>query len=177
MRPTAASPEADRSLEELLDHIYPQAERILTRHGIPREDAEDLLQETLFALIFNWNRLSSPEAWLVSTLRKRCLHYWRKRRESRFEAVDGRVLEALAGAGAPPQEQAELRHDLNAAFARLPGQYRDVLRLRYGLGWRSSEIAEKLGYESDGMRRLTSEGLVSLSRELEKAGLSRKGSR
>jgi DNA-directed RNA polymerase specialized sigma24 family protein len=46
--------------------------------------------------------------------------------------------------------------------------------LRYGLGWPSAEVAEKLGYESEGLRRLTTECLVSLSHELEKAGLRQK---
>jgi RNA polymerase sigma factor (sigma-70 family) len=173
----AARPEADRPFEALLEQLHPKATRVLALHRIPREDAEDLLQETFFALIFKWGSLRNPEAWLISTLRNRCLLYWRRQRESRLEAVDAPRLEELAGSEAPPQERADLRHDLNVAFARLPGPYRDVLRLRYGLGWRSAEVAEKLGYESDGMRRLTTECLVSLSQELEKVGLSRKGSR
>lgn len=177
MKATAARPEVERPFEALLDQLRPQATRILARHRIPHEDAEDLLQETFFALAFKWDGLRNPAAWLLSTLRNRCLIYWRHQRESRLEAVDAPRLEALAGSQAPPQERTDLRHDLNVAFARLPEPYRDVLRLRYGLGWQSAEVAEKLGYESDGMRRLTSECLVSLSQELEKAGLARKGSR
>jgi DNA-directed RNA polymerase specialized sigma24 family protein len=60
------------------------------------------------------------------------------------------------------------------AFSRLPERYRDVLRLRYGLGWKSSEVAARLGYEPLGMRRVTSQSLVSLGRELESVGLSRR---
>lgn len=175
MKATAARPDAERPFEALLERLRPQATRVLTRNRIPREDAEDILQETLFALVFKWDSLRNPEAWLLSTLRNRCLIYWRAQRESRLEAVDAPRLEALAGSQAPPQERADLRHDLNAAFARLPEPYRDVLRLRYGLGWPSAEVAEKLGYESDGLRRLTTECLVSLSHELAKAGPSRRG--
>lgn len=174
MNAAAPSERPDRPIEELLDRLRPQATRLLARHRIPHEDAEDLLQETLFALVFKWDAVRNPEAWFLSTLRSRCESFWRKQRASRLEAVDALALVALAGSEAPPQERSELRHDLNTAIARLPGHYRDVLRLRYGLGWPSAEVAEKLGYESEGLRRLTTECLVSLSHELEKAGLRQK---
>ena len=116
--------------------------RILKDEAIPHEDAEDLLQETFFTLVFKWDNIRNPEAWLLSTLRNRCVSYWRRRGESRFEAVDAKILDILAGPQAPPQERSELRHDLNAALARLPEQERRVLRLRYGLGCESAEIAQ-----------------------------------
>ena len=174
MKAIAPRERPDQALEVLLERLHPQATRLLARHRIPHEDAEDLLQETLFALVFKWEAIRNPEAWFLSTLRSRCESFWRKQRASRLEAVDAPALVALAGSEAPAQERAELRHDLNAAIARLPGRYRTLLRLRYGLGWRSAEVAEKLGYESEGLRRLTTECLVSLSHELERSGLRQK---
>lgn len=177
MKATQTRTEPDRRFEVLLRRLHPRLRRILARHVIPAEDAEDLLQDTLFALVFKWEQIRNHEAWLLSTLRNRCLIYWRSRREDLFEAVDAKILDALAGPQAPPQERAELRHDLNVALARLPPRNRDVLRLRYGLGCKSAEIAEQLGYESEGMRRLTTESLVSLTRELRRIGLTRDNSR
>lgn len=177
MRPSPHPPEpaaqADRPLEALLARLRPEIARVLSEHSIPDADAEDLLQETLFALVFKWETIRKPEAWLLATLRNRCVIYRRMERESLLEAMDSKSLEALAGPQAPPQERADLRHDLTVAFSRLPESYRDVLRLRYGLGCKSSEVAERLGYEAEGMRRLTSQCLVSLGRELESAGLTR----
>lgn len=173
-QPLAVPAEVDRPLGALLARMRPALERILSEHEIPDADSEDLLQETLFALVFKWDTIRKPEAWLLATLRNRCVIYRRMAEESLLEAVDAKSLEALAGPQAPPQERAELRHDLTVAFSRLPERYRDVLRLRYGLGWKSSEVAARLGYEPLGMRRVTSQSLVSLGRELESVGLSRR---
>ncbi|HSL85079.1 MAG TPA: sigma-70 family RNA polymerase sigma factor, partial [Thermoanaerobaculia bacterium] len=154
-QPAAPTPEVDRPLEALLTRLRPHITRILSENEIPDADAEDLLQETLYALVFKWGTVRKPEAWLLATLRNRCQIYRRAAAESLLEAVDTRSLEALAGPQAPPQETADLRHDLTVAFSRLPERYRDVLRLRYGLGCESAEVAARLGYESEGIRRLT----------------------
>ena len=163
----------DRPLEPLLRRLHPRLRRELVRYGIPLEDAEDLLQETLMALVFKWDSIRNPEAWLFSTLRNRCVIYWRQKDEAVYDAVDTAILDVLAGPQSPPQEQADLRHDLNAALSKLPRRCRDVLRLRYGLGHKSSEIAEELGYETMGMRKLTTRSLALLTRELRAAGLGR----
>lgn len=169
--------QAEPRLEALLRRLEPQVSRIFARHAIPVTDAEDLLQETLFALVFKWDTVHNPEAWMLSTLRNRCSIYWRKRNEELFEAVDAAILDTLAGPQDPGQRQAELRHDLNAALCRLPERHRNVLQLRFGLGCKSSEIAERLGYESEGMRKLTSESLAFLTRELKSLGLTRENAR
>lgn len=165
--------EGPASVEAILTRLRSRIEEVFARERVPPEDAEDLLQETLFVLIFKWESIRKPEAWLLATLRNRCLIYRRKLEESPLDTVEPKALERLAGSQAPPQERAELRHDLSVAFGRLPERYRDVLRLRYGLGCESSEIAERLGYGSESMRRLTSRCLVSLGRELQNVGITR----
>lgn len=164
---------ADRPFEALLLRLRPEMTRILERRAIPREDAEDLLQETFFALVFKWESIRNPQAWLLSTLRNRCDSYWRRRHADLFESVDAKILDILAGPQAPPQERAELRHDLEVALAQLPASERRVLHLRYGLGCESAEIAERLGFESEGMRKLTTRSIVHLGRELHRVGLNR----
>lgn len=168
---------ADPPVDALLRRLEPQIAKILGRNDIPGSDAEDLLQETLYALIFKWDSVRKPDAWFLSTLERRCSIYWQKREESLFEAVDATILDALAAPEAPAQQQAELRHDLNVALHRLSERHRNVLQLRFGLGCKSSEIAEKLGYESEGMRRLTNESLACLTRELKNLGITRENSR
>ncbi|MGD2116492.1 MAG: sigma-70 family RNA polymerase sigma factor [Acidobacteriota bacterium] len=165
--------QADRPFEVLLRSCREEMVRILGRYRIPQEDAEDLLQETFVALVFKWQSIRNPKAWLLSTLRNRCTLYWRKRRQDLFEAVDSALLDALASPQAPPQSRAELRHDLNIAISRLPERYQDLLRLRYGLGCKSSEVAEQMGEGSQEIRKLTTACLVALTRELRRMGLTR----
>jgi len=147
--------------------------RLLARYRIPQEDAEDLLQETFVALVFKWNNIRNPEAWLLSTLRNRCTLYWRQKRQDLYEAVDAALLEAVAEPVDPPQARSDLRHDLNQAISHLPVRCQDLLRLRYGLGCKSSEVAEQMGEGSEEIRKLTTSCLVALTRELRRMGLSR----
>lgn len=163
----------DSQVEGLLRRLRPLMAEILARHAVPREDAEDLVQETLFALVFKWAGIRNPDAWLLATLENRCKIYRSRRDDEQVEAVDLARLDDLVGPQEPPQQRTELRHDLNSAASRLPEPYRHVLHLRYGLGWKSSEVAAELGQAPEGMRRLTSRSLVALSRELERAGLNR----
>lgn len=163
----------DGPFEAILRACREEMGEMLAEYQIPQEDAEDLLQETFVALVFKWESIRNPRAWLLATLRNRCIRYCRRQRRNAFEMVDQRFLELLAGSEDPPQERDELRHDLNVAISRLPPRYQDVLHLRYGLGWESSEVAEKMGEGSEEIRRLTTACLVALTRELRSMGLSR----
>lgn len=174
MKISNTSTEVDRSVEQLLTAVRPHTRRVLSRYQIPTEDADDLLQETFVALVFKWRTIRNPEAWLLATLRNRCLIYWRQRQEEECEAVDTALLDLLAGPQSPPQKVAELRHDLNAVIARLPSACQAVLRIRYGLGCEGAEAAERLGYDLADYRRVTSQCLANLTRELEQAGFDRK---
>lgn len=176
----ARTTEEDRSLgpteapvDSLLRRLRPEITKILTRQAIPGSDAEDLLQEALVALVYKWDAVRNPEAWLLATLQSRCAIYWRRRREDPLDAVDVASLDALAGPQAPAQRAAELRHDLNAAFCRLSEPHRSLLQLRFGLGCESAEIAAALGFGSESVRTLTNESLSSLTRELKILGLTR----
>lgn len=169
----AQASEPDRPFELLLRECRADMIRLLAHFRIPQEDAEDLLQETFVALVFKWKSIRNPHAWLLSTLRNRCSIYWRKRRQDLFEVVDAAILEALAEPQAPPQDRADLRHDLNLAISRLPERFQDLLRLRYGLGCESSEVAQRMGEGSDEIRKLTTSSLVALTRELRSMGLTR----
>lgn len=164
--------DTSRPFEGLLQSCREDMVRLLARYHIPQEDAEDLLQETFVALVFKWNNIRNPKAWLLSTLRNRCSLYWRKKSDDLYEAVDAAMLDAFATPLDPPQAKTELRHDLNLAISRLPTRYQNLLRLRYGLGCVSSEVAEQMGEGADEIRKLTTSSLVALTRELRRMGLS-----
>jgi RNA polymerase sigma factor (sigma-70 family) len=84
--------------------------------------------------------------------------------------MDAAILELIAAPQAPAQRQVALRHDLERVMARLPERCRTVLRLRYGLGYRSLEVAEQLGYQPTSIRKVTSRCVAALCRELVDSG-------
>jgi len=146
----------------------------LVRYRIPPEDAEDVLQQAMVALVYSWEEIENPEAWLSGTIRNKCLLYWRERRRRLYQAVDTVFLEWVAGESSSGTERVELTHDLNSLIARLPKRCRRVLQLRYGLGLEPAEVAEKLGYKSSSISKVTTRCLAALNREMILAGFSRR---
>ncbi|MEM9292419.1 MAG: sigma-70 family RNA polymerase sigma factor [Acidobacteriota bacterium] len=155
-----------------LDDMQPQLRAVLAKYRIPFEDGEDVLQQALLALVYQWDEIRDPAAWLVGTLRNKCLVYWRERRRRLHEAVDTPVLEWLAGGNAGHQHRVETIHDLNNLISRLPERYRELIRLRYQKGFEPSEVATKMGYRASSVSKITSRSLKALERQMQLSGFS-----
>jgi len=164
-------------VELFLHQIRPRLKSLFARYRIPPQDTEDILQAALLALVYQWPGIRDPEAWLMGTLKNRCLLYWRERRRKLYEGVDSTVLDLLAQPCAPEQEHADLVRDLSAVIGRLPERCQSLLRLRYQLGYEASEVAERLGYSPTSMSKVTTRCLAALLRQLTAAGLSQKNTR
>src|SRR4029077_10277547 len=116
---TLDHPELRESLNILLKSSRPRLERVLRNFEIPPEDAEDILQDAQLTLLYKWDKIRSPESWLIGTVKKKCIMYWRKRRGTVDEAVDPAIRALLAVPQAPDQEKAELPWALNRGMARV----------------------------------------------------------
>lgn len=163
-------PHEPNALDDFARRMLPRMRRTLRGLGVPDEDGEDLIQQTLLALVAAWDGVREPEAWVSGALRKKCLMYWRGRRRRLYDAVDGAVLEWLAGPQGPAQERRALESDLASVMVRLPPRYRRLLRLRYGLGYDPPEVARRLGYRTSSIGKVTTRSLAALGRELAHAG-------
>lgn len=166
---------ADRTSEsetisQVLVKVRPALERVLGSYDIPPEDAEDVLQDTYLTLLYKWEKVQCPEAWLIGTLRKKCIMFWRKRRKRIVDAMDAAILELLSEPERPFQDRQDLSRDFDRVLGRLPERCQTLLRLRYGLGLGPSEIAARMGYQPSSIRKITSRCLTVLSRELAAVG-------
>ena len=157
-----------------MQEIRPRLKLLFGRYRIPPQDTEDILQQALVALIYRWHGIRDPEAWLLGTVKNRCLLYWRDRRRQLYEVVDSTVLDWLAEPLAPAQEHADLARDLSRVIERLPERCQSLLLLRYRLGYESAEVAERLGYSPTSMSKITTRCLAALMRQLTSAGLLKK---
>ena len=164
------SPQDEENFELLLEKVKPTLRQILGRYQIPLEDADDVLQDTMLTLLYKWDQVRNPEAWLIGTLRRRCIMYWRSRRSRLYEAVDEAILELVAEAEMPTQENTSLRRDLERTLAALPERCRAMLRLRYCMGLKPNEIAAALGYKPSSVRKVANRCLAALVRELVAVG-------
>ena len=156
----------NRELEEFLDRMRPRLKALFARHRIPVQDTEDILQHALLQLIYQWVNIRDREAWLIGTLRKTCLLYWRRRRRALYEAVDSAVLEWIGGVDPPVQEQSDLRRDIEVVLAKLPERCRLLLKLRYGFGLEPSELAVQTGYSRSSISKVSLRCLAALGRHL-----------
>lgn len=170
---TLDQPEIRESLNRLLKTARPRLERVLRHFEIPPEDAEDILQDAQLTLLYKWDKIRSPESWLIGTVKKKCIMYWRKRRGSLCDAVDTAILELVSVPQAPDQEKTELSCDLNRVLSRLSTRCRSLLQLRYGLGYGPNEVAEQMGYRVSSIRKVTNRCLAALTRQLLAVGFQR----
>jgi RNA polymerase sigma factor (sigma-70 family) len=173
----AAEPEpapAAEPIEVVLPRLRPRLKRLLHVYRIPVEDAEDILQEAFLAACRSWDSIRCKESWLVGTVKKKCILYWKRQRTSLLQAVDAAFLETLSEPPPPPQEREEMIWDLETLALGLCSRHRTVLRLRYGLGLSTSEVAARLGYCPSSIRKLTCRSVERLQRLIDE-GLSPAG--
>ena len=145
---------------DALDALLAQHQSQIYRFGLKMcrdsEDAQDVLQDTLFAMargVRDFRGASSISTWLYSIARSFCI---KKRRRSKFAPAAERSLDSdvdqeaarLADPAKRPDEavadhQTEVA--LDQAIRALEPMYREVLLLRDVEGLTAPEVAEVLG--------------------------------
>jgi len=166
------TPEHPMTFDHFLRRMEPRLKRLLATYRIPSDDAEDVLQQALLALLYQWDRVRDPECWLLGTLKRHCLMYWRNQRRQIYTTVDTTLLEWLSQPVAPDQETADLRSDLVLLMERLPSRCRSVLQLRFWMGFEPPEVAIRTGYRLSSIGKIMNRCIAALSRELLAAGLT-----
>jgi RNA polymerase sigma-70 factor (ECF subfamily) len=124
----------------------------LARRVADREDAADLLSETLLA---TWRRLRDLPAddeaarmWMFGIARRVLANHHRGRR--RRAALAEGLRSALSAA--PPLDPAPLAHSVQAAIAALPGELTEIVRLIHWDGFSQAEVAGLLGIPASTVR-------------------------
>jgi RNA polymerase sigma-70 factor (ECF subfamily) len=146
----------DRFVEHFGNRIYAFGVRMCGH----REDAEDVLQETLISAYQKMSTLREPRAlntWLYRIVANNCLM---KRRKSRFAPANELSLDELLPQGGVVEEgpllpeeggpsaevyRQELSAALEQAVSDLPPDYRIVWLMRDVEGLDTEETAEALG--------------------------------
>lgn len=149
----------ERAFEELVSLYQDRVFRFGARMCGHREDAEDVLQETMLSAYKNMNSFrgdGSFQSWLFKIASSACLKKRRKRKHepAREESLDQLVEDREdripagdpGGADGPVQEAeaAELASRLEKALIELPAIYRVVITLRDFEGLSTEETAQAL---------------------------------
>lgn len=148
----------------------------LARLSRSRDVAEDLLEEMWLRLVAHRDRLQPDTRlgpWLFTVGRNLYLSYRRSRVLE--DALQPDATDSWA-AGFPfrsPFEETaatEFERDLEAALARLPVAYREVLLLVGVEGLRPSEAATVCGISPEALRQRLSRARAMLAQRLQEAG-------
>ena len=162
----------DQASATALYHTYaPRVFGYLRRNTPVREDAEDLLGEVFLAAFERGGLAALPEAeqeaWLRQVARYKLTDYYRRRARRPTTSLEGSA-NALYEDEAQAPEQVALEHEeehrLRAAVQQLPPAQQQVLRLRFGEGWRTAQIAEAVGKQEGAVRMVLSRALNLLRR-------------
>jgi RNA polymerase sigma-70 factor (ECF subfamily) len=183
----AGSAEAlGRLLDGCRGYLLLVAQKELDPQLLPKGGPSDLVQDTLLDAVRGFGRFQGGSeeellAWLRRLLLNNLISFSRRYRETDKRQVAREVrLEGGDTSGGPPAELAAatpsptsqaMRHEeaeaLEAALARLPEEYRQVLTLRYREGRSFEEIAPVMGRTTNAVRKLWARAVERLQRELE----------
>ncbi len=152
-------------IERLVLDLDKDIGRVFLRYRVPPQDAEDLLQDCLLALVAKSAEIVSPAPWLITALKNSCVSYWRRRRRWIYEELDSAMRDDNKN-GMSSVEAQDWRCDLRVAISKLPERCQSVLRLRYAMGFETREVASHLGYQESSVRSVTMRCLSALTREI-----------
>jgi RNA polymerase sigma-70 factor (ECF subfamily) len=151
------------ALERLLERHQAKVYRFGMKMCRNREDAEDVLQESLLTMargVRDFRGASSISTWLFTIARSYCI---KKRRKSRFAPAEVHSLDGEPGREAArvadPARSAEevlagrqVDDALERAIGALDPKYREVLVLRDIEGLSAPEVAEVLGIREQAVK-------------------------
>jgi RNA polymerase sigma-70 factor (ECF subfamily) len=152
-----------------------------------RDQAEDLVQETLLAALRardDFRGVSSVRTWLLGILKRKLVDQYRKGRagdaardanagrtpiEDRVFDTAGSFRQTPSRWGSPSDalERGELREILAQCLGRLPGRFAAAFTLREVEGLTSTQICEFLGMSPGNLRVLLHRARLSLRECLE----------
>lgn len=118
-------------------------------HGGPTEDVEDLTAETFVRAWKSRRRFQGTEqaalGWLLKIARNLVIDTHRRQRSRGFsQDIEQHII---SSDGPNPEEQTQIREQVKVLWSllqTLPDQQREILVLRYMLGWRVQDIGEHL---------------------------------
>jgi RNA polymerase sigma-70 factor (ECF subfamily) len=139
---------------------------IYALHGGPRQEVEDLTTETF---IKAWNarkRFKGPQrgavSWVMLIARRLVIDSFRRQKVRGYQ-IDIEASELLSSEPLPEEHtaQQEQMTTLMNLLGELPVEKRELLILRYVLGWRVKDIGAHLGLQENTVS-------VQIKRSLEK---------
>ncbi|MFH1427224.1 MAG: RNA polymerase sigma factor [Patescibacteria group bacterium] len=141
--------------------------------------AEDLTQEVFVKVwrkIKKFDKKYKFKNWLYAIAKNTCLDYLKKNRAINFSElnlVDDNLMfkDLIKEAGPSSQEKLERSHEtniLNSAIDKLPGKYKQTIKLHYLSGFKFREIADELKESIETIKSRNRRALIRLKKYFKK---------
>ena len=171
---TLIDDEADRTKFEEVYERY--RDRMLhTAYGILRDRAaaEDVTHQAFLKIIENLEKISDPACHktrsfgVIISEHRAINEYHRRRRPPAEELEEWTAIEA----GVTPERKVGGKEAVGRVIAGLPPREREVILLKYHVGYQTGEIAALLGMSEDAVRKAVSRGKKRLAELLREEGI------
>lgn len=135
------------AFEYLFDRYRDAIHRLFVQRTGSIEDADDLLQETFIKVYMNLHRYCPDYTfgqWLYTIARNTFIDYVRKRQDDL--SIDEKFSSPASNSPTPEESviNAQRRMQIEHCIARLPENYRKLIRMRFFDEYSYEEIAVKL---------------------------------
>ncbi len=138
-------------------------------HGGPAADVEDLTAEAFLRAWKARHRFSGDAdaalGWVITIARRLVIDARRRNSVRRHESLDDTQIATTAADPHGEVAQREQVERLATLLDQLPDEQREMLVLRYLLGWRVSRIAEQLSLKENTVSVIIRRALQRLRRE------------
>ena len=110
-----------------------EVEALFARFRIPPREAQEMLEQTLVTLYLRYPDLRHPGFWVLQTLKRRCVLWWRRRNRQLYRIADIGFRQILTSSESSRAEREQMRENLRRWSAAVRPRSREVLSRRYGL--------------------------------------------
>ena len=137
----------DTAFEYLFNRYRDAIHRLFVQRLGGVNDADDLLQETFIKVYINLHRYSTDYTfgqWVYTIARNTFIDYVRKRQDDL--PIDEKFSSPASNTPTPEESviNSQQRHQIELCIARLPENYRRLIRMRFFDEYSYEEIAAKL---------------------------------
>jgi RNA polymerase sigma-70 factor (ECF subfamily) len=157
------------AFSELYQRHFPRVYKRV-RYLIPEQDAEDVTQEIFIAALKSLPQFRGEaqfSTWLRTLTNNKIAEYYRKQTR-KGETPQVPLDEAFNVSEGSSAHGLEERIAIRRALRQLPGQYTEVILLRFAEGLKFHEIADLDGQNLESIKSLFRRALAALRDELDK---------
>jgi len=158
----------ERDWEKLLYWARTRLIALAAGYGVPEGEREDIVQEALLSF-YGRRNVRHPEAYLKGVVVRLCKQYWRRSYLRGEEPLESAPPEETTVP--PAQEDWTQNEDIARVSAELPEHYREILLLRFVLGYDAAEIARLLDRDKRAVYNLCHRTLQALGETAIKKGI------